>query len=55
MSGFGAWLSQSSFLLMKCLVELVVPALLEPSLTSVAKNQTTDVKTFFGGNVLIKY
>lgn len=39
-SGFGAWLSQSSFLLVKCFlnpcgpVELVPPMLLEPSLTS---------------------
>lgn len=54
MSGFGSWLSQSSFLLMKCFlnlfgpIELVVPALLVPSLTSLAENQTIDVKTFLG-------
>lgn len=57
MSGFGAWFSQSSFLLMKCFlnpfgpIELVVPALLDPSLTSLSEKQTNDVKSFLGGEM----
>ena len=54
-SEFGAWLSQSSFLLMKYFlnplgpIEPVVLAALDPWLTSLPENQHSDVKMTFLG------